>query len=1086
MIPPSLRIPLLLGVFLFLMMPSQVSAAPEDWWNAAWSSRQELPLGSLLNEKNTTYQPIDIPLRFESLCWAENETLNSVRVIQQNSQDTLELESQIYDLVYSDQTHITSCNLVFLIPPQTDGTERYFVYYDEASTPAPGYPDHVSIADSSYFYEPIPGYPLESHFFKIIQENTIPYVVAQEGKFLWYTTSQCVTKLVGGSTEVAPKNGEAIASFEFAYYYGFDMWEYSSTSQQIISKEVLCDGNLMVSCRILSRSTTGDLQTTAIYKYYYCPTDTERIQVHVLHEALQDCQVFADANTDGVYASMQCGGIHSASISELNFGEIYPYIHFYSEQDTVEQYPVDLNPEYTQENPILWLIQNADDVDLGKNAWVTFDEGATGTTHALIFGSNSVLTSGSDERDGIQLKAYESNYPHLPGLDYTIAAVECTRNAYEKNGSGRDLVIPKGFTAEFDAEFFSAPANGYLSAEQEAHLFQILVKLKPSTQEKNATDENTTRDRYSLTVSVHDAPSFPFGSVFSALTGRDFPYITIEAYQENTIVSSGTASRLPIKGSISSEETSLRARIKSALSLFDIRNSSFWKQYRFENLEAGRYVIKVFRENPRVGDQHRFIGVAVVNLSSDSRIHVFCRPQGTCVVTLVDQSDMGIKNADVQLIQDGMIIAQNKTDDKGVARLSAPCNRRQSYQLNVVTQGFEVVNESIRLRYSRIVIPLKKTVELDQFNWKVTLEDLWGLPPEIDLTPRLTSSEMQIPTMISPAQTSGNSFQFTRLPPSTYQLQIRYKSFTIDKEITIPSDDTSIVFPAVYPVSFHVYDARGSALGNAGVEMSRGGVTRRVTSNGSEADFSVPPGLYTIKVMIQDTVIGQRSLLVMNDRSVDLITKQEPILPVILLVISSLIMVIGILIGIKKKDLAYPLILLIIGIMILSFVFPWWSLQGVSRDVQTTSSLYLLPFAFVSTTIAPQVIAGELSFVPEIFSTAMLVIPIVSGIIIILLILHLLLKRMLGKKWKILLRLGTLVLLGGCLVLFVYAMSAFAEVGVGSFIGQGSIDISIQGQDGAFPVHSQWGPTLGFWFYGTAILLLIAFYLIQYQKEKKK
>ncbi len=170
---------------------------------------------------------------------------------------------------------------MFLIPPQTGGTERYYVYYDESPTTSPDYPDHVSIADSSYFYEPIPGYPLESHFYKISQHDTIRYVVAQEGQFLWYSTSQYVTKLQEGSTDVMPKNGEAIASFDYSYYYGDEMWQFNSTSQKLITKEILCDGNLMVSCKILSRSLGDDLQTTAVYKYYYSPTSSERIQVHV-------------------------------------------------------------------------------------------------------------------------------------------------------------------------------------------------------------------------------------------------------------------------------------------------------------------------------------------------------------------------------------------------------------------------------------------------------------------------------------------------------------------------------------------------------------------------------------------------------------------------------------------------------------------------------------------------------------------------------------------------------------------------------------------------------------------------------------
>lgn len=1086
MVAKTIRISLLIGVFLFLVLPPQVSVGQDDWWNETWSSRQELLLGSLTAEKNVAYQPVDITVHFESLCWAKNETDNSVRVICQSTQGDVELESQLYDLTFSDKTHITACNLVFLFPPQTDGTERYYLYYDEAPTTAPGYPDHVSIADSSYFYEPIPGYPLESHFYKIIQHGTIPYVVAQEGQFLWYTTSQCVTQLVDGSTEVAPKNGEAIASFEFAYYYGFDMWEYSSTSQEVISKEILCDGNLMVSCRLLSRSTQGDLQTTAVYKYYYCPTSTERIQVHVIHEALRECQVFEDANTDGVYASMQCGGIQSASISELNFGEIYPYTHFYSEHDTVEQYPVDLNPEYTVENPVLWSIQTPDDVDLGKNPWVSFDEGATGTVHALIFGSSSVVKAGVDERDGIQLKAYESNYPHLPGLDYTIASVECTRNTYEKNVSGKDMVIPKGFIAEFDAEFFSSQENGYLSAEEESHLFQTLVQLKPSTNDNLTAEEDTSENRYSLMVSVHDAFSFPLGSVLSAVTGRDFPYITVEAYRENTLVSSGTACRLPLRGSVSSEGSSSKGKIVSALSLFDVRNVSLWKRFSFQSLEAGRYVIKVFKENPRLGDERRFIGVAILDLSSDSQIHVFCKPQGSCAVTLIDQQGHGIKDAEVLLFQDGMIITQNSTNEDGVAHLAAPCNRRESYQLKVVSQGFEAMNESIRLRYNRILVPLKKSVEFDQYDWRVTLQDLWGLPPEIAVTPRMTSTAMQIPTVIFPTQTTRNSFQFTELPPATYQLQIQYKSFLVDKEIIIPSEEALLVFPAVYPVSFHVYDARGSPMGNVDVEMIRGGKTQMITTSGSHADFSIPPGLYTVKVTVQNEVIGQRSLTVMGERSVDLVTSQEPILPLALGIGSCSMIFVGLALSIKKKELSYSLLSLTVGVLLLAFFFPWWSLQGSTTDVQTSSTLYLIPFNLISTTTTPQLITGELSFVPDIFATIMMVIPIISVIVALLVVLPFLLKQRMKKNWQILLLIGALVLLCGTLLLFIIAMSAFAQVGVGSFMGQGTIDVSIQGYDEVVPVLCQWGPAVGFWLYVITVLLLLSIVILLFQKKKKR
>jgi hypothetical protein len=264
MLAKTIRVTFFIGIFLCSVIHFGAYASQDHWWDDAWSFRQEIDLGFNTNLEEAAYQPVDITLRFNSPCWAMNETQHSVRVLCQNNKEDSIIESQLYNLVHTDESHIASCDLVFLIPPQADGTEHYYVYYDESPTSSPDYPDHVSIEDSSYFYEPIPGYPLESHFYKITQNNTIRYVVAQEGQFLWYTTSQCVTKLKDGSSEVMPKNGEAIASFEYVYYYGNEMWQYNSTSEELISKDILCDGNLMVSCRIISRSTGGNLQTTAV------------------------------------------------------------------------------------------------------------------------------------------------------------------------------------------------------------------------------------------------------------------------------------------------------------------------------------------------------------------------------------------------------------------------------------------------------------------------------------------------------------------------------------------------------------------------------------------------------------------------------------------------------------------------------------------------------------------------------------------------------------------------------------------------------------------------------------------------------
>lgn len=1088
MMAKKIRVSFLIGVFLFCLVPLQFSASQDDWWNQDWSYRSELVLGHITRNSSAASQPVDTHLRFESPCWALNETTHSVRVICQNKNEPEELESQLYDLVHSDETHIVSCNIVFLIPPQIDGTERFFVYYDESPTTAVTYPDHVSLETSSYYYEPIPGYPLESHFYQIRQHDSLRYVVAKEGKFLWYTTSQCVTKLKEGSQEVAPKNSEAIASFEFVYYYAKELSEYSSTSQLLTATEILCDGNLLVCFKIISRSTDGNLQTTAVYKYFYNPTSVDRIQVHVVHEALKQCQVDKGTNTDGTYVSLQCGGIRSASIPDLNFGKIYPFFHFPSEQSTIEEYDVDLFPESTQKSPALWLLQTSDDVDMGKDAWVCFDEGTTGAVHAIVFGSTSVVKSGEDERDGIQLKAYESNYPHLPGLDYILAAVECDRNAYEKETSVKDTVIPEGFIAEFDAEFLSSPKGGVSLVESEARIFQALVPLKPSIKIDESSSDDSSVEQYALSVFVHAAPSFPFGSVFSAVTGRRFPYITVEVYRDTTKVYAGTAGRLPIQSTtVSSEGSSVKDALIAAVHMIDFRNLSLFKKCSFEQLETGRYVIKIFKENPLLGNQRRFIGCKVVDLTKDSSVRLVCQPQGSCVVSLLDQQGHHVRDAKVMLLRDGLIIAENWTNSDGVALLSAPCNWKEPYQLLIHYQGFEVANESVRLRYSRIVVPLKKTIELQQYNWAFTLIDSWGLSPEIDVIPRLTSAAMRTPTVLFPNETSSDSYRFTNLVPATYVLQIQYKSFTVEKEIHIPSSDQSIEFPAVYPVSFHVYDSRGMELDDFTIQLSRREKSLEIPKDEPVVPVFLPPGTYGVQVLSQGTVIGKRAVKLLSERSVDLITNQEPIYPLVVVGLAVAFAVACMLASVIKKRFEYGFFGFIISFLVISLVFPWWMLQAVSSDIDFSSTLFLLPNTLITRATTSQVIAGELTLLPETFTLVMMLILLLTGVIVFLSALILVLYWRRKNQYRSLLIVSSLILSLCVVGLFIGAMAAFTEVGVGSISGQATLDVFIPGDEAANSLQCQWGLGVGFWLQILSVLLLVSTLILQlYQKMKKK
>ncbi|RLF31073.1 MAG: carboxypeptidase regulatory-like domain-containing protein, partial [Thermoplasmata archaeon] len=128
-----------LGIILLPIIST--SGTSFSSWNDDWSFRQEIsiPIDTGLDESK--FQPIDIKISFDNPCWAENEKKHSIRVVCLHDNRWYELESQIYNLDHTDNSHISSCSLVFLIPEFADGKEKYYVYYDDEEKPEVKYPD---------------------------------------------------------------------------------------------------------------------------------------------------------------------------------------------------------------------------------------------------------------------------------------------------------------------------------------------------------------------------------------------------------------------------------------------------------------------------------------------------------------------------------------------------------------------------------------------------------------------------------------------------------------------------------------------------------------------------------------------------------------------------------------------------------------------------------------------------------------------------------------------------------------------------------------------------------------------------------
>jgi hypothetical protein len=321
---------------------------------------------------------------------------------------------------------------------------------------------------------------------------------------------------------------------------------------------------------------------------------------------------------------------------------------------------------------------------------------------------------------------------------------------------------------------------------------------------------------------------------------------------------------------------------------------------------------------------------------------------------------------------------------------------------------------------------------------------------------------------------------------AAYQLQIQYKSFLVDEEIQIPTDESLFLFPAEFPITLHVFDSRGIEITDGTIQITRAGKTLETTSTASGTVVLLPPGTYQVTILSAGKIIGKRSLDVIGERRVDLITIQEPLFPLIIIIVLFVLILIALAGSLVKKQPLYFLTILSVSLVVIALVSPWWVLSGSSSEMHTSSTLFLAPLELVTTMETPQVIAGELAFFPELFITVMMLIPIVTAIGCIFILLSLVSNHLNKKRVTMIVLTSALLLFVCSLVMFSVAMSTFAEVGVGSFLGEGTLTYSLPGEETNPSILCHWGPGSGYYLYILVVIILVSTLLITLKKRKQK
>lgn len=1042
--------------------------------------KQELAIPIDTSLEIAKFQPIDIKVKFDNPCWAKNEKENSVRIGYDDGSGINEIESQIYNLEFSDDSHISSCGLVFLIPENANGKEKYYVLYDSSETKPADYEDHVIIEDTHYFYEPISGQVIDFDYYKITEDGYVIYAVIQKGQLLGNPVAQSVVKFKPKSTVVETYNVDQLGVFDMRYGVPGTVDYTGSSCATEVTKNVLVDGNLMARMRIECVSPRGDIKTDNIYTYYYCPTDKKSISINEYHEVLKTINIDDPEILDGTYAGIISIKSRSATIEKMNAGEIMPSLSVYSEDEEIKDFSVPTNPDSAGKEIIL---STEDDVDLGSRAWISLNNPSTGKAHGFIMNPIKGLVEGDE--DGAQVKAFVRQNTKLPGLEADTGSVYFTKNSYEKGGT-HDTVLTQGFKVYLDTEFLTVEKGGNEKIDSESQIFKELVKTRPQLRENVTGGNEQEKERYSLTTYVHFAPSVPLGSLLSAALGKNLSYTYAELYKDGNFKSSGSVNRLPLgKIELDLKGKNLFQKLKTMLGIFDWRNASLFKKIKFPDLEPGAYVVKIYKENPKFAKERQYIGFGIIDLKKNDSIRIFCRPQGTIDLTVLDQENKGVENVKFLFEWDNATIADATSDENGSAVLEAPCYRNKPYTLKIIYQGFLVEEKQVTFGLKNRFIKLKQSFSIETHTLKLRLKDTWGFVPAVEVDPVLISAEMIEKTHIAAKKTGDGEYEFVGVYPAKYTLSMTYKSFVLEKEINIDSDETlDMIFPAEYNLDFGIMNSYGDTISEGKISISRNGKTeeKEINENG-KVTLVVPPGDYEMEVHLSDDTIAKQEIQVRGDKKMDIVTSLDSLFNDLITYIGIALLIFSIIIMLWKKKIYTGMKILVIALLIIAIVQPWWVLDGNKGSISTESKTLLVPPEIVTLTRSSDAIGGEISQVPE---QVTMVLNLLSMILVVtcLIIFITIFTRNKLRKTTIGLSILSIILLVTTFSIFFYAMSQITKISVGGFIGSGNIETTIPGVAKSEFLPCNWGPGIGFYLAIIAAVCLIVPYLINKIKTR--
>jgi hypothetical protein len=1017
-------------IFFLIIFPvlqnSILSQKTDLWWNDDWEYSQEIIISidtSMFHAKN---QPIDIRINFNNPCWGINEKDNSIRLVCFDSKEFIELESQVYDIEYSNENTISLCSLVFLIPDFADNKESYFVYYDGSKKDSVNYPDRVKITKEYYYYEYAPGQSVDLDYYKIKDEENCVYGIGIKGKMMTEYASNLIFRQRKDSNEFDIKNWDQMVGFVFQY--DKKNGAVITTRYKLISNNIIVDGNLMIEFGIKSTNKDNTATTTNFYKYYHCPTDSKKISVDSKSSISSDIQIEEGIERDGTIVFLSAFKTKSESNFAMNIGEILPYFHVSSEDEVIKEYSVETNPKSRQEHKIIAVIN---DIDLGGNSWFSSDSGNTGKSHGIIFENTSVVKSGTSEENGIQVKGYEKLEASLPGLKAYSAGIYCGRNSFVNNKWDRN--IPSDLTIEFRGELFTTEDQGYYIINEEAKIFNKLIKQRP-LYDGSVTDEEDGV-YHKLTIHVPFCLSIPLLSPISAFP---LPITWVELYKNETLVSAGATSR-----------------------------SFIGMRIEFPNVSPGTYIVKVYK---RLGEKSKFVAFREVVISREAKVFVFTKREVDFSLNIYDQNSNPISDVDIIIKNGNNIIERNTTDEDGKGLLKIPTSK--DYSLQFFYKNIHVHEQDLSLVFSKEI-----HYEIELYDLIVRTRDKLNLAPGVIINPTVTNENMVETKRLFSDESMNNEFIFRKLPAGEYNIQIFYEGITDEIQHNLPPDGNtvSMVFTPIFTLDAKFYDSYGNNLPDKSVILTRESIDLKFTTDEKGyAKIEAPPGKYLLSVKNgEDDLIQQTIIDLKRNNELYLLTKEEPVYLNLILIFSIIIIGISIVIFILKKiNLSTSLKFIAFALIIFSLVQPWWELNSQENDEEIVrfSKTYLIPQQIVTTTVARKYLEAEPANLPAEFSNFLFAIVFLLVVVSLLLFLSKLFSK--NRKTMLSLDIISVFLLILTIGIFSYGFSELTKVGLGKIQDSGIVNILIPGTNEFMDISASWGFSLGVYLIVISIILI--------------